>query len=106
MKNSKCLYFIFEASQASSPKSFCCSFNADFIQMEMGVMKAIDIAQSIALGFLFGIVAVGLLPFLVIFSLNEIYGKPESNIRAGISPFYIFVNRANKKAAEGEYKTG
>ncbi|WP_132309198.1 hypothetical protein [Paenibacillus sp. BK033] len=41
-------------------------------------MKAMEIFKSISFGILIAVFALGLLPFLVVFSLADMYGLPEN----------------------------
>ncbi len=46
--------------------------------------------RSIAFGILFAVLALGLLPFLVVNSLGELYGAVESTEMVGIPLMYLF----------------
>jgi hypothetical protein len=50
-----------------------------------------------AIGFVFGIFAIGLLPFLFIYSLTEVYGITDLYEWMGVSPLIIFAGRKKKE---------
>ncbi|WP_214626559.1 hypothetical protein [Paenibacillus agaridevorans] len=50
-------------------------------------MKISEIVKAISLGLFFGVFAIVLLPFLVVYSLAEIYGLTEYYEWVGVPPF-------------------
>ncbi|MCU6707518.1 hypothetical protein M6D81_02250 [Paenibacillus sp. J5C_2022] len=69
-------------------------------------MNVRDMIKSVSIGFLIGVFAIALLPFLLIFSIAEIYGAIE--LYSGYSvtenvPLLLFaVHRRGKKKQERE----
>ncbi|MDQ8738810.1 hypothetical protein [Paenibacillus sp. LHD-38] len=59
-------------------------------------MKVSEIVKSISFGLLFAIFAIGLLPFLVVYSLAEIYGLVEFYEWGGVPPLFV-LPRLKKK---------
>ncbi|MFC5649944.1 hypothetical protein ACFPYJ_12590 [Paenibacillus solisilvae] len=53
-------------------------------------MRASEIVKSISFGLFFAIFAIGLLPFLVVYSLAELYGLTEYYEWVGVPPLFIF----------------
>ncbi|PQP90456.1 hypothetical protein [Paenibacillus sp. AR247] len=54
------------------------------------MIKSGSIWQSVTFGLLFAVLAIGLLPFVVIYSLTELYGISEAYEWVGIAPLHIF----------------
>lgn len=61
-------------------------------------MHAGNVVKSISFGFLFAILAIGLLPFLVVYSCAEMYGLADGYEWGGIPSVFAFpgLNRVDK----------
>ncbi|ACT01536.1 hypothetical protein [Paenibacillus sp. JDR-2] len=59
-------------------------------------MKAMDIFKSISIGLLIAVFALGLLPFLVVFSLADMYGVTENYEWMEAAPLWFLFPRKNK----------
>ncbi|MBB3127819.1 hypothetical protein FHS19_002473 [Paenibacillus rhizosphaerae] len=64
------------------------------------MIKSGSIWQSVTFGLLFAVLALGLLPFVVIYSLTELYGMSEAYEWLGIAPLHIFSR--HKKSSDEE----
>lgn len=64
------------------------------------LIKSGSIWQSVTFGLLFAVLALGLLPFVVIYSLTELYGMSEAYEWVGIAPLHIFSR--HKKCGDTE----
>ncbi|MCZ8522248.1 MULTISPECIES: hypothetical protein [Paenibacillus] len=65
-------------------------------------MKVSDIVKYISFGLLFSIFAIGLLPFLAVYSLAEIYGPVEFYEWGGVATLFVFprLRKKDKKSKQ------
>ncbi|WP_136605568.1 hypothetical protein [Paenibacillus dokdonensis] len=60
------------------------------------MIKSGSIWKSLMFGLLYAVLAIGLLPFIVVYNLTELSGVSESYEWVGIAPLYIFSRRKKR----------
>ncbi|GMK37756.1 hypothetical protein PCCS19_08100 [Paenibacillus sp. CCS19] len=70
-------------------------------------MQLGNVVKSISIGFVIAIVAIGLLPFLVVYSCVEMYGLTESYEWGGMTSLFAFprLKRIDKGKKQKEHHT-